>query len=148
MNHRWTSLKTLNLSLLPSYHTKLTGANKVLFQLLKIKVTVDHAGHFLLLLFLSHTPQSLLGFSLIFLPNKLLPVLLILISVEALATAVVQHLVSHLTTLLKARVCMRNSNTLTPHTMALKALVQCLNFKLPKYKFQVSSSLLKITISN
>jgi hypothetical protein len=126
----------------------LTGDHKALFQLLKIKVIVGHAGLSPQLPFLNHTPQSLLDFSSIFLLNKSLHVHLTLTSVVAKATATVQLLKSLLTMLPKARAFMRSSNTLTLHTMALKALAQYLNSKPQKFKFQVSSSLLKTTILN
>ena len=148
MIHRWTSHLTSILSPLMSYPTRSTGAHKVLFQLLKIKVTVVHAGHFPPLPFLNHTPPFLPDFSSIFLPSRSQHVLLILTSVVALATASVQLIVLLLTTWPKARACMRSSNTLTPHTMALKAHAQFLNSKPPRYKFQASSSLLQTTISN
>ncbi len=148
MIRKWTSHLTSILSPLISYPTRLTGAHKALFQLLKIKVIVVHAGHFPPLRFLSRTLPFLPDFSSIFLPSKLLHVLLILTSVVALATASVQLIVLLLTMWPKARACMRSSNTLTPHTMALKAHAQFLNSKLPRYRFQASSSLLQTTISN
>jgi hypothetical protein len=68
--------------------------------------------------------------------------------VEVKATATVQLLKSLLTMLLKARACMRSSNTLTPHTTVLKAHAQYQSSKLQKFKFQASLSLQRTTILN
>ncbi len=148
MSHKWTFQQTSKLNHRLNFHTKLTGDHKELFQLLKIKVIVGHAGLSPQLPSLNHTLLSHLDFSSIFLLNKSLHVHLTLTSVVAKATATVQLLKSLLTTLPKARAFMRSSNTLTLHTMALKALAQYLNSKPQKFKFQASSSLLKTTILN
>ncbi len=147
-SHKWTSQLTSNLSQLLNFHTRLTGAHKALFQLLKIKATVDHAGHLPPLLSLSPMLLSLLDCSSIFLLNKSQHVLLTLTNVEVKATATVQLLKSLLTMLLKARACMRSSNTLTPHTTVLKAHAQYQSSKLQKFKFQASLSLQRTTILN
>jgi hypothetical protein len=123
----------------------LTGAQKELFQQLKTKATADHAGHLPPQPSLSPTLPYLLDFSLICLPNRSLRVHPTLINVEAKAIVMVQLLKLLLTTLLKARASLMNSNTHIPHIMALKAPAQYLLLKPQKFKSQALSSLQRTT---
>ncbi len=146
LSHSWTSQLISRWSPLLSYPTKLTGAQKELFQLLKTKATAVHVGPSPLLPSLSRTLPSQLDFSSICRPNKSLHALPTPISVEAKVIAMGQLLKLLLTTLPKARASLRNSNTHIPHTMALKAPARYQLLKLQKFKSQALSSLLKITI--
>lgn len=125
MSHRRSALLPTRSSLFLSFPPRLTGATKVFVPLLRTKAIAVHAGPSPPPLQLNHTLPSQLECSLTCLPNRSPPVLLTLTIAEAQATAMAQLLSLLSTTLLTAKVCLRNSSTPTRHTTASKALAQC-----------------------